>query len=271
MTGGDIFINGVRRTYVARGREVLALDGIDLHIAAGEFVALVGPSGCGKSTLMNMIAGILPTVEGEIRHDGRPVTGINRAVGYMTQQDAVLPWRTVAQNVALPLRFHGVPAAERADRVAAMLDSVGLTGFGHAYPAELSGGMRKRVALAQTFINRPDILLLDEPFSALDVQTRALMQDELLHLCSTTHASVVFVTHDLEEAVALADEVYVLTVGPATVKSVYPIDLPRPRDAAEIRYEQQFVEISRKIWQDLREEVKIGNARSEIPRDRLRG
>jgi NitT/TauT family transport system ATP-binding protein len=189
------------------------------------------------------------------------VAGIDSRVGFVFQGDALFPWRTVIDNVILGPVYRGMAKSQAYDLATEWIGTVGLAGFARHYPHQLSGGMRKRVALAQTFINRPDILLLDEPFSALDVQTRILMQDELLHLWSTTLASVVFVTN------ALADEVYVLTAGPATVKSVYQIDLPRPRNAAEIRYEQQFIEISRRIWHDLRDEVKIGNARSRIPQD----
>jgi NitT/TauT family transport system ATP-binding protein len=242
-----------------------------MSVQRGAFVALVGPTGCGKSTTLSLIAGLARPTSGDVRVQGRRVEGIDPCVGFVFQADALFPWRTVVDNVVLGPLYRGIPKHQAYDLAAEWIATVGLVGFSQHYPHQLSGGMRKRVALAQTFINRPDILLLDEPFSALDVQTRTLMQDELLHLCSTTHASVVFVTHDLEEAIALADEVYVLTVGPATVKSIYPIDLPRPRVAAEIRYEQQFVDLSRKIWQDLREEVKIGNARSQIPRDRLHG
>jgi NitT/TauT family transport system ATP-binding protein len=234
-------------------------------------VALVGPTGCGKSTALSLIAGLMRPTSGDVRVQGRRVTGIDPCVGFVFQADALFPWRTVIDNVVLGPLYRGMPKPQAYDLATEWIATVGLTGFSKHYPHQLSGGMRKRVALAQTFINRPDILLLDEPFSALDVQTRALMQDELLHLCSTTHASVVFVTHDLEEAIALADQVYVLTVGPAAVKSIYPIDLPRPRVAAEIRYEQPFVELSRQIWHDLREEVKIGNARSQIPRELSHG
>jgi NitT/TauT family transport system ATP-binding protein len=253
------------------GRSLQVLRRFNMSVQRGAFVALVGPTGCGKSTTLSLIAGLVRPTSGDVRVQGRRVEGIDPCVGFVFQADALFPWRTVVDNVVLGPLYRGMPKHQAYDLAAGWIATVGLAGFSQHYPHQLSGGMRKRVTLAQTFINRPEILLLDEPFSALDVQTRTLMQDELLHLCSTTHASVVFVTHDLEEAIALADEVYVLTVGPATVKSIYPIDLPRPRAAAEIRYERQFVDLSRKIWQDLREEVKIGNARSQIPRDRLHG
>jgi NitT/TauT family transport system ATP-binding protein len=246
------------------GSALPALRHFNMAVARGAFVALVGPTGCGKSTTLNLIAGLTRPTEGDVLVHGRAVTGIDPRVGFVFQGDALFPWRTVIDNVVLGPIYRGMAKKQAYQLAAEWIATVGLAGFARHYPHQLSGGMRKRVALAQTFINRPDILLLDEPFSALDVQTRIMMQDELLHLCSTTQASVVFVTHDLEEAIALADEVYVLTAGPATVKSIYPISLPRPRVAAEIRYEQRFIEISRLIWQDLREEVKIGNARSQL-------
>ena len=237
--GAGIAIHGVRKATSGAAERRRALDRIDLTIAVGEFVAFVGPSGCGKSTLMNMIAGILPVTEGSILHHGRAVTGINRAVGCMTQRDAVLPWRTVEQNIALPLRFHGMGAAQRRDHVAAMLEHVGLTGFGRAYPAELSGGMRKRVALAQLLAYGPDTLLMDEPFGALDAQLKLLMQERLLRIW-LQRARPVFVTHDLAEAVTLASRVVVFSGRPGRVKTIEPIDLPADRDVFRVRFLPAF-------------------------------
>ncbi len=196
---------------------------------------------------------------------GQPVTGIDSRVGFVFQQDAVFPWRSVLDNVVAGPLFRGRAKGEAIALAKDWIRRVGLTGFESHYPHQLSGGMRKRVALAQTFINGLEILLMDEPFSALDVQTRVLMQDELLQHWSTASASVVFVTHDLEEAIALADRVFVLTAGPATVKAVYGIDLPRPRLTAEIRYQPRFIEISRVIWNDLRDEVLISYERARKP------
>jgi len=193
-----------------------------------------------------------------VRVMGQPVSGIDRRVGFVFQSDALFPWRNVLDNVAAGPLYRGMAKGLAYDKARAWIARVGLAKYETLYPHQLSGGMRKRVALAQTFINEPEILLLDEPFSALDVQTRTVMQDELLHLWSGTGASVVFVTHDLEEAVALADQVVVLTASPATVKKVHRIDLPRPRVMADIRYEPRFVEIAKRIWEDLREEVQIG-------------
>jgi NitT/TauT family transport system ATP-binding protein len=259
-TNAAIAIRGVRKAYVGRGREVMALDRIDLTIEAGEFVAFVGPSGCGKSTLMNMIAGILPVTEGSILHHSRVVNGINRDVGYMTQRDAVLPWRTVEQNVALPLRFHGMPAAQRRDHVAAMLEHVGLTGFGRAYPAELSGGMRKRVALAQLLAYGPDTLLMDEPFGALDAQLKLLMQERLLRIWMERRQTVVFVTHDLAEAVTLANRVVVFSGRPGRIKAIEPIDLPAERDVFRVRFLQKFEAAYTRLWDALAPEIRKGEA-----------
>ena len=229
-----------------------------MSVARGEFVAIVGPTGCGKSTTLNMVTGLLRPTVGQVRVMGQPVDGIDPRIGFVFQADAVFPWRNVLDNVAAGPLFRGMPKAQAKELAQQWIHRVGLSKFGQHYPHQLSGGMRKRVALAQTFINSPEILLMDEPFSALDMQTRTLMQDELLKLWSGTQASVVFVTHDLEEAVALADQVVVLTASPATVKKVHTIDLPRPRVMSDIRYEQKFIDIARHIWDDLREEVQIG-------------
>jgi NitT/TauT family transport system ATP-binding protein len=255
-----ISIRGVRKAYVGRGREVLALDRVDLEIEPGEFVAFVGPSGCGKSTLMNMIAGILPVTEGSIVHNGRSIAGINRHVGYMTQRDAVLPWRTVEQNVALPLRFHGMPTAKRRDHVAAMLEQVGLTGFGRAFPAELSGGMRKRVALAQLLAYGPDTLLMDEPFGALDAQLKLLMQERLLRIWLERRQTVVFVTHDLAEAVTLANRVVVFSGRPGRIKTIEPIVLPADRDVFRVRFLPAFEAAYTRLWDALSPEIRKGEA-----------
>ena len=256
----SIAISGVRKSYVARGREVLALDRVDLDIAPGEFVAFVGPSGCGKSTLMNMIAGILPIEEGSILHDGRRVGGINRAIGYMTQQDAVLPWRTVEQNVALPLRFHGVNGAARTRRVAEMLEAVGLSGFGRSFPAELSGGMRKRVALAQLLAYEPGTLLMDEPFGALDAQLKLLMQEQLLRIWQAKRQTVVFVTHDLAEAITVAQRVVVFTGRPGRIKQIETVTLPAERDVFKVRFLPEFEAAYTRLWDALAPEIRRGEA-----------
>jgi NitT/TauT family transport system ATP-binding protein len=194
-----------------------AVHDLTLDVHPGEFLAVVGPTGCGKSTTLSLVSGLEPASTGDVVVRGTPVRGIPDGVGYMFQQDAILPWRSVLDNVAAGPRWRGMARAEARDRARAWVARVGLAGFEGYYPHQLSGGMRKRVALAQTLVNEPEILLMDEPFSALDVQTRGLMQDELLRLWAGTGAAVIFVTHDLEEAIALADRVIVMTTAPATV------------------------------------------------------
>ena len=256
-------INVGRRFVTPDGKSMTALRDFNMTVARGEFVAVVGPTGCGKSTTLNLITGLAKPSSGEVRVMGGPVTGIDPGIGFVFQTDALFPWRSVIDNVVAGPLFRGIPSSQAYDSARQWLERVNLSGHESKYPHQLSGGMRKRVSLAQTFINEPQILLMDEPFSALDVQTRVLMHEELLQLWSQAKASVVFVTHDLEEAIALADKVYVLTAGPATVKSVYAIDLPRPRVVSEIRYDKAFIDISRTIWEDLRDEVQRGAARQE--------
>ncbi|MEC3997592.1 ABC transporter ATP-binding protein [Actinacidiphila sp. DG2A-62] len=239
-----------------------AVRDLDLTIDRGEFVAVVGPTGCGKSTTLTLVSGLQEPTAGDVLVGGEPVRGIGADVGFVFQQDAVFPWRTVLSNVMAGPRFRGVPRAEAKERARDWLARVGLSAFEDRYPHQLSGGQRKRVALAATFVNDPAILLMDEPFSALDVQTRALMSDQLLDLWAGTGSSVVFVTHDLEESIALADKVVVMTAGPATVKEVFTIDLPRPRKVEEVRLAPRFVEIYREIWSSLGEEVRITRERS---------
>jgi NitT/TauT family transport system ATP-binding protein len=245
------------------GTAFTALRDLDLVVEPGEFCAVVGPTGCGKSTTLSLISGLEPPSLGTVRVFGEPVTTVGRQVGYVFQRDAVFPWKNVLDNVAMGPRFRGANGDEANTRARDWIARVGLSGFERYYPHQLSGGMRKRVALAQTLINGPKILLMDEPFSALDVQTRVLMENELLALWSTTGASVVFVTHDLEEAIALADKVVVITAGPGTVKGTYTVDLPRPRNIAEVRFQPRFVQIYEEIWNDLRDEVLVSYERSK--------
>ena len=223
----------VARRFVTPNGEILsALEDFDLTIAPGEFFAIVGPTGCGKSTTLGLIAGLARPQAGEVTLFDAPVDGVDRRVGFVFQQDAVFPWRSVLGNVMAGPLFRGVPKAKAESTARDWIARVGLKGFEAHYPHQLSGGMRKRVALAQTFINNPQVLLMDEPFSALDVQTRELMQEELLQLWADAKSAVLFVTHDLDEAILLADRVAVLTTRPARVKSVHTIDLPRPRNVA---------------------------------------
>ena len=221
-----------------------------MTVEPGEFCAVVGPSGCGKSTTLTMVAGLDQASEGTVSVGGQPVTGIGRGTSFMFQTDALLPWKTVLGNVALGPLFRGVPKKQALTDARDWLRMVGLTGFEDHHPHQLSGGMRKRVALAAALINEPSILLMDEPFGALDVQTKAIMSTELLTLWDQSRPSVIFVTHDLEEAIALADKVVVMTAGPGTVKAVFDIDLPRPRGSVqEIRFGQRFTELHHEIWE----------------------
>ncbi len=242
--------------------DYVAVRGIDLAAAPGEFVAIVGPTGCGKSTVLNIVAGLKPPAEGAVKVFGRPLSGLNREAGYLFQADSLLPWKTALDNVALGPILRGTPPKEARERARHWLAKVGLKGFEHRFPHQLSGGMKKRVALAQVLILSPKILLMDEPFGALDVQTRQLMENELLALWQEDRKTVLFVTHDLEEAIALADRVVVFSAGPASrIVGDHRIDLPRPRDVAEIRLTEGFLEIHRKIWALLREEVMRAHAR----------
>jgi NitT/TauT family transport system ATP-binding protein len=240
-----------------------AVTDFTLTVGRGEFVSIVGPTGCGKSTMLSLVSGLAPASAGTVRVDGQPVTGIGRQLGFVFQGDVLFPWKNVLGNVSAGLRFRGVPKKEAQEQAREWIARVGLSGFEDHYPHQLSGGMRKRTALAQSLITSPEIILMDEPFSALDVQTRTLMEDELLDLWSSTSASVVFVTHDLEEAIALSDRVCVMTAGPGTVKGIYTIDLPRPRHVAEIRFDPGFVELYRVIWEDLRDEVQLSYERAK--------
>jgi len=259
-----IELRGVTKQFrTPSGGVFTALRDLNLSIQPGEFVAIVGPTGSGKSTTLGLISGLERATGGEVLVMGQPVQGVNRNIGFVFQTDAVFPWKSVLGNVASGPRFRGVSRREAHQRARDWIARVGLAEFEDRYPYQLSGGMRKRVALAQTLINEPQILLMDEPFSALDVQTRILMGNELLNLWSSTSASVVFVTHDLEEAIALADRVVVLTASPATLKGSYAIDLPRPRNVTEIRFNSHFVELYHEIWEDLRSEVMISYERTQ--------
>ncbi|HSS60398.1 MAG TPA: ABC transporter ATP-binding protein [Candidatus Limnocylindrales bacterium] len=259
-----IELRGVSKRFLTpSGGVYTALRDLTMTVGAGEFCAVVGPTGCGKSTTLALISGLEPASEGEVQIFGKPVKGIADGIGYMFQADAVFPWKTVLENVAAGPRYHGVSARGARDTAREWIARVGLAGFEDRYPYQLSGGMRKRVALAQSLINGPQILLMDEPFSALDVQTRTLMENELLALWAASSASVVFVTHDLEEAISLSDRVFVITAGPGTVKSNYKVDLPRPRNVAEIRFNPHFIEIYEEIWKDLKDEVLVSYERQK--------
>ena len=260
-------LENITDTFSARGAGTspyTAVGSTTLKIGAGEFVSVVGPTGCGKSTLLNIAAGLLEPSAGQVNVLGAPLAGLNRDAGYMFQADALLPWLSAQDNVELGLKYRGVAAEERRQRAEQWLLRVGLAGHGDRYPHQLSGGMKKRVALAQMLILDPKILLMDEPFSALDIQTRQLMENELLDLWSADRKSVVFITHDIEEAIALSDRVVVLSAGPATHPiGEFAIDLPRPRDVNEIRLTPHFVELHTQIWHAMKDEVLKGYAQSQ--------
>ena len=240
-----------------------AIDGVTFDVEPGTFVSIVGPSGCGKSTLLNIVAGLQAATAGRVDVFGEPLRGINRRATYMFQQDALLPWKTVLGNVQFGLTIRGRRGASAGELSRGWLDRVGLNGCGDLYPHQLSGGMRKRVALAQCWIVDPDLILMDEPFSALDVHTRLRMESEILGLWTGSRKTIVFVTHDLEEAIALSDTVLLLSAGPGSrVVGRYAIDLPRPRDLIDIRTDARFHQVYRTIWNDLRQEVLRSYERS---------
>jgi NitT/TauT family transport system ATP-binding protein len=266
-----VSFDNVTCTFAARdgARAYTAVKDVTLSIGEGEFVSVVGPTGCGKSTLLNVAAGLLKPSSGSVRILGETLSGINRRAGYMFQAEALMPWRSALGNVTAGLEFRGVAPAEARRRGEEWLERVGLAGFGNRYPHQLSGGMRKRVCLAQMLILDPPILLMDEPFSALDIQTRQLMENELLELWSANRKSVVFITHDLEEAISLSDRVVVLSAGPATHPiGEFPVALPRPRDVAEIRLTPGFIALHDRIWHSMKEEVLKGYAQT---RNRMAG
>lgn len=247
------------------GEDYTAVEDITLDVPAGKFVAVVGPSGCGKSTLLNMAAGLTAPSSGSVMVYGQALRGVNHRSGYMFQQDALLPWKTVLDNVILGLVFRGQKQRAATELGMDWLARVGLEHFARAYPYELSGGMRKRVAMVQNWIVDPDILLMDEPFSALDIHTRQRMEGELLQIWSGSRKSILFVTHDLEEAIALSDEVAVLSAGPASrVVRRHPVDLDRPRNLLDLRTQPAFVDIYRRIWADLKQEVLRSHDRPEL-------
>jgi len=257
-----LVLQDVACTFVSKdqpGQRYTAVRDVTLAVQAGEFVSVVGPTGCGKSTLLNVAAGLLAPSVGGVQVFGQPLQGINTRAGYMFQADSLMPWRTALGNVMAGLEFRS--QADARPRAQEWLRRVGLGAFGDRYPHQLSGGMRKRTSLAQTLALDPDIILMDEPFSALDIQTRQLMENEVLALWQAKRKAVLFITHDLDEAIAMSDRVVVLSAGPASHPiGDFRVDLPRPRDVAEIKTTQHFIELHAAIWAVLREEVLKGYA-----------
>ena len=242
-----------------------AVRDVNISIRDGEFVSVVGPTGCGKSTILNMTAGLLQPSHGTVKIFGEPLVGLNRRAGYMFQAENLMPWRTAIDNVIAGLEFKGVPRAEAREAGRKWMRKVGLAGFEDRYPHHLSGGMRKRVSMAQTLIMDPDIILMDESFSALDIQTRQLMENLLLELWSAKKKAVLFITHDLDEAISMSDRVIVMSAGPASHPiGEFLIDIPRPRDVTEVRGDPRFIALHRSIWNVLREEVLKGYERQRL-------
>ncbi|MGI4838120.1 MAG: ABC transporter ATP-binding protein [Janthinobacterium lividum] len=257
-----IVATGVQMAYQARdeaGREerVAVLDDFNLQVREGEFLSILGPSGCGKSTFLNILAGLTRKTGGQLDIDGQPLQGINRSQGVVFQGYALLPWRNVLDNIAVGLEIRGVGKRERLERAREYLSLVGLDGFAARYPHELSGGMRQRVAIARSLAYQPDVLLMDEPFAALDAQTRENLQDELLRIWESYKKTIVFITHSLDEAIFLSDRVAVMTQRPGRIKEIFDIDLPRPR-APGLRNTHAFVELRQRAWEALRDEVSHG-------------
>lgn len=248
--GRDLLIEfeNVAKTFMTAEGPLNAVTSVNLNVNRGELITLVGPSGCGKSTLLNMTAGLFGPSEGEVRYRGKRVSGINTRTGYMTQNDHLLPWRTVASNIAVPLEIAGMPRAEIAARVAELMQMVGLGGFEKSYPSQISGGMRKRVALARLLAYNPETLLLDEPFAALDAQMRIRMQVELLGICRKLSKTVLFVTHDLDEAVGLGDRIVVFSPRPGTIVRIVDSPLPFDRDVLRLRHDPAYASLCAELW-----------------------
>jgi NitT/TauT family transport system ATP-binding protein len=242
--------------------DLTAIESVSFAVKKGEFVALIGPSGCGKSTLFNIIGGLLDDYSGRVLVDGEPIAGAHRAIGMVFQEESTFPWRTTLNNIAFPLEVAGVKKTEREARARDLVNLVGLQGFEARYPAELSGGMRQRTALARTLASQPKILLMDEPFAALDEQTRLLLGDKLLQIQQELQQTTLLITHNIAEAVQLADRVVVMTFRPGRVKRIFEIDLPRPRDSAIVS-SVVFGQYVAQIWSDLREEASKGLSASE--------
>ena len=256
-------INLTKRFMTPSGRPFTAIQNVNLTVEPGQFCAIVGPTGCGKSTTLGQVSGLDRPSAGSVRVGGREVNGITKGVSFMFQADALFPWKTVLSNVMIGPTLNGTAKQDTISLARDWLRRVGLGGFEDRYPHQLSGGMRKRVAMAAALINAPQMLLMDEPFGALDVQTKAFMQTELLELWEQMRPSVLFITHDLDEAVALADRVFVMTSSPGTIKETFDIDLPRPRGEVQtVRHEPRFLELQSRIWASLKDEVERAYAQT---------
>lgn len=251
----------VSKVFFKGDTRVHALSKVTAQVRAGELLAIVGPSGCGKSTLLNLAAGLMGPGIGQVMFDGAPIVGVNTRVSYVTQKDNLLPWRTAEANIGLPLELGAsaeLSAAEKRERIARYIAMVGLRGFEKHYPSELSGGMRKRVQLARSLVYEPDVLLMDEPFGALDAQLKLVLQAELLKTWEGSGKTLIFVTHDLTEAISLADRVIVMSTRPGTIRTIEQIDLGRPRDVCSIRFAPEFGNYFERLWGALKEDLHQG-------------
>lgn len=256
-------VSGLRHAFISESDSPVSVIGdVSFSVGSCEFVAVVGPSGCGKSTLLNIMSGLLAPQSGSVTLDGRRITGITPRIGYISQSDSLLPWRTTLANVELGMELRKVPKAERRDRALALIRQADLAGFENAYPYQLSGGMRKRVDIIKVLAMEPEIIFMDEPFASLDVFTREMLQSYILSLWQTMQRTVLFITHDLTEAILLSDRVLILTRRPARVKAEHPVPLPRPRIPAELRFNPAFIELHKRIWNDLQDEVQCGGGAS---------
>lgn len=254
-----ISFDHVGKRFFKKGVPFQALGDAHFDVQPGEFVSVVGPSGCGKSTLLNLTAGLMEPSSGTVLYGGSPVTSVNTKVGYVTQADTLLPWRTVRQNIGIPLEIRaGSRKSNKDERVAAMIEKVGLGGFQDHYPAELSGGMRKRVILARTLIYEPETLLMDEPFGALDAQLKLVLHQELLKLWTDAKTTIIFVTHDLAEAVTLSDRVVVVSSRPGTIRTIQKVDIERPRNVFDVRFDERFRVLHQELWAILQGDMLSG-------------
>jgi NitT/TauT family transport system ATP-binding protein len=249
-------IDGIAKRFVSTEKVVAAIDGITLDVAVGEFLTLVGPSGCGKSTILNIVSGLMAPTEGSITVDGQALKGVTRDIGYVTQQANLMPWRTLIDNVAFPLELDGVSKEERFSRARELINVVGLGGFEQAYPEQLSGGMRQRANIIRTMIYEPKVILMDEPFGPLDAQTRVVLQDLVLSLWERAKSTIVFITHDLQEAIGLGDRVVLLSARPGRVARIETVPLPRPRDVFKIHDSPEFRDLYDKLWLELERQVR---------------
>jgi len=247
--------------YENKGESTLAVTDVNLTVKNGEFVSVVGPSGCGKSTLLKVVSGLLKPSEGTAYIDGKPITDVPESIGMVFQNDALLPWKSVIDNIRLPLAIKGQSRTEQEDKARDLIKMVGLEGFEHFYPSRLSGGMRKRVALARAFAHDPSLYLMDEPFGPLDAQTRVSIGEEFVKMWERVGKSVLFITHDIEEAIALSDRVVVMTGRPGTIKAEFEVPLERPRPFYDIRFDSRFKELQKEIWESLADIKKEAGVR----------